>query len=540
MPPGPSDRPMRTRNHAGLLPRYDKWSPAPIWVSTSPNQEDWNRRLLVIDAVSRMLHMVKEDRPTNPAKDGIDDISSSMSDIEVVAINDPVQGGRGGNHPFSVSIRMPGQDSVLHVRGPTREETIDLLILLREGSSKPVLLNLEDHYLKGYKRNEVRKAHPRYSLQRLELYVEWLNSLHVWETRIKVSTLTREMASGLLLCAIMERLVPGTTYQGLHKRPLSRLAAIHNVEQGLAVVWRAARVNNSLIPTAAEIYQGTATRINALIAEIFEVYVLRPIRSKFEDMVRWYNSVLKHYERDLPKVCDLADLWTQFQDGVSLFCVLYHFYGTSLVGMGENSRQVDARKLHARPLDLAQHRSNVQECFILLQAIGIDVVWGVDIWLSYPDADFVLYQLFKVYDHLVEKVCVLPPAQADKPGLVSGPYGLRVTGLLFADGTLEQKAERPEDSPRQVYLGDGSKQTLALLPVCDSQSPLPHFGKGMTLSTPADHVQKVECSGESNRDNFLRRQSVEQKERGWNASIANSTAYRNEDCNSLLALQVST
>jgi len=490
-----------------------------------------------------MLQITKDQKAADISKDGDGSaiISSKVSDIEVIAIND--SGGRdeGRSQPCSISLRIAGQNEPLCVRGATREDTIDLLLFLREHTSKPIMLNLNSCHSTA--RGELvgasaRTMPPRFSLQRLELYVEWINSLRVWESRIDVSSLTQEMASGLLLCAIMEHLVPGTSYQGLHKRPLSRLAAVHNIEQGLAVVWRAAQVNNSLIPAAMEIYQGNAMRVNALIAEIFEVYVLRPIRNKFAVMTRWYNSVLKHYGRALPSGCDLRGLWSHFQDGVSLFCVMYHFHGSSLIGAGNHARYVNPTKVYAKPVGLAQHRSNVQECFYLLQAVGIDVVWGVDIWLSYPDADFVLYQLFKIYEAFVEKVCVLPPAHRDKAGLVSGPNGLRVKGLVFADEGLEVTGPEKSSLPYPVYLGDGTKQSLAILPVCDEPMSVPRLGMGMTLESTADLTMSQGRTGGLIVDSFLRRQFNEQREYGWNASIAETTAYRSEHHHNLLYLQV--
>lgn len=143
-------------------------------------------------------------------------------------------------------------------------------------------------------------------------------------------------------------------------------------------------------------------------------------------------------------------------------------------------------------------------------------------------------------------MCVLPPAHGLKAGLVSGHFGqLRVANLVFADGVLGTEEDEDESAlspPRHVFLGKGVAQTLPLLPVCDSHvvSPtkVPDLSMGMVLG-PLPDKDAASTSSPPTADDYLRRQSAQQQEKGWNKSTASFDINRSEHPHNLLTLRVS-
>lgn len=360
------------------------------------------------------------------------------------------------------------------------------------------LSNLADpQVVGGYLRHDLIKSHlrrPRVSVRKLTQYVRWLNSLHVWPSPVDISSLHEVMCNGLLLCALMKKLVPGTQYKGLNKRPLTRRPAIANLEQALSVIWRSGRVNNTRVPSADEIYNGKTDRIAVLVQEVFDVYVVRDMRKLAPTMMTWFAGVLSQYRRQLGPGCLRAphdDAWAEFQTGTSMFCVLYHFCGPSWVGTGSTAVKVDSRKIYWEPRDLAQHRSNVQQVFKLLEALRIEVLWTVDDWITFPDSDFVLLQLRRIYERFQHSHCVIPPAQGFAVGMSSGENGEPIiVGLDWADkqpasasasasGAVAAGDDASYRAPA-VFLGNGLGQSLAAPPIFDSSEL--HLSPGLFLS----------------------------------------------------------
>ncbi len=340
----------------------------------------------------------------------------------------------------------------------------------------PDSMQLEGGGLLGYNRTELLESHirkPQLSVRRVRQICKWLTSMRIWKSPIDITNLHASVCNGVCLSRLVKKLVPNTEFIHLNEKALSKSAAIGNLEKALGVIWRAKCVNNSRIPTATDIYNGNTYRIATMFQEIFEVYVQRPLMKQAVKVLKWYNNILQQYNRRLPvgvfTESDFQAVWSHFQSGTALFCILYHLYGPILVGQGSTVVKIDPIRMVNEPANLSEYRTNMLYVFSILKALEIDVIWNVMDWLSYPDADFVLLQLTIIYDALKSRQCSLPPAQGINAGVTSGPQGLMVVGMIFSDTVVAGDDENVRASAsmrrnRAVLLGVG-EDPLKLLPV---------------------------------------------------------------------------
>lgn len=325
--------------------------------------------------------------------------------------------------------------------------------------------------VRGYDRKVLLSSKlqkPLYSVRRVKQLCKWITSMHVWERPVVITNLHSEMCSGVLLCNIMKTLVPEIELIHVSEKVLSKRAAIENLEKALGIIWRSNCVNNARIPPASDIFTGNVSKIAVMIQEIFEVYVQRPLYRIASKMLNWYQGILKQYSKPLPTEIfsegDLNGLWGHFQSGFSLFCVLYHLFGNATVGRGASSIRIDSLRMYSEPSNILEYRSNISYCFSILKALDIEVIWDPMDWITYKDTEFIVLQLFYIYDALKEKQCNLPPAQGTSAGVTSGPNGEPlVVGMVFAD-SRPVGTRAIQKKTRSVLLGSGD-DSLALLPI---------------------------------------------------------------------------
>ena len=105
-----------------------------------------------------------------------------------------------------------------------------------------------------------------------------------------------------------------------------------------------------------------------------------------------------------------------------------------MIGEGANVINIDPMRIISKPTNAIEVRSNIIYVFTLLRTLKIEVVWDVMDWITYPDTDFVLLQLFYIYDALKARHCSLAPAMGNTAGVTSGPNGEPlVVGMIFCD-----------------------------------------------------------------------------------------------------------
>ena len=376
-----------------------------------------------------------------------------MKREELAADGDSVEGKSGKKREQRKPrvTRVVGKSTLRDVKPP--EDTI-------EGLGVKV---------KGYNRKELVETHlqkPKFSVRRVKQLCRWVVSLRIWPRPVTITTLHKELCNGLLLCRIMAAIVPGVTFLHLNERPLTKKAAVENLEQALGVVWRSKCVNNFRIPTSEDIYNGNTSKISVLVQEVFEVYVLKPLYAFAPKMFSWYNTILKQYSTPLPEGIftegDLIGLWAHMQNGFAIFCVLYHLFGPVAVGEGLNMVRIDSLRIKRFTNNIKEYRDNISYVFKLLRALDIEVLWDVDDWITYPDTEFIVLQLFIIYESIKGRQCSLPPAQGTSAGVTSGPNGEpMVSGMVYAD-SLE--AANHIQKRCSVLLGSG-EGALPVLPI---------------------------------------------------------------------------
>lgn len=320
------------------------------------------------------------------------------------------------------------------------------------------------------RKKELADSHirrPKYSVRRVSLLCEWINTLHIWPNKVSILTLHKEMVNGVLLAKLVKVLNPEVQFVHLNEKALAKKAAVENLEQALGHIWRSKSLNNSRIPSAEDIYNGDTSKIAILLNELFGVYVQRPLFKLAVKILRWFHNILKQYQRPLPSYVldegDLSGVWPHFQSGTALFCVLYHFFGTITVGSDGDERRLDPLRITGDPKSICDFRDNLRYVFDILHLIGVEVLWTPEDWITNPDSEFMLFQLSFIFERLKLQQCALPPAQGERPGLASGPNGeALVVGLVFNDTPSSLKfVSRQQKAVRLGYDAD----SMPLLPI---------------------------------------------------------------------------
>lgn len=234
----------------------------------------------------------------------------------------------------------------------------------------------------------------------------------------------------------------------------------------------------------SEIFDGHFLKTVCFIFELFDVYVSSGWGGwagvRCRDMLSWYNKVLSQYSRALNEntlgyegTNDNIGTWGEgeggggrererkrergvqgyqgtgvkqispqqhFRTGTDLFCIIYHFFGPTLLFPASSlpcrPLLVDPSRIYFEPLTMSEMRVNVSYVFNLLEVLGVDVMWTVDEWVSIDDPSFCILLLSKVYMLCKDRRCALPLADTltASPGITSGPLGVPyVVGLVFAD-----------------------------------------------------------------------------------------------------------
>lgn len=268
----------------------------------------------------------------------------------------------------------------------------------------------------AYRRKLMREKQRRYKMtpRVLAQYIRWLDTLQVWPAPI--TDLYRELRSGVMLCGIVKVLVPDANFKGMNRKPRTMRPAVNNIEMALSVIWQRGRPNARRMPTAEEIFEGRSERIGWLVRELFQCFVMRPMRNKLRcsNMLRWYQEVLSAYGKQLsdrtaepPYNGDnfSKSLWEDFHDGVNLACIMHYFCGNKGV---PGFSGVDLSLMYLKPEKTEQFESNVTYIFELLSQLGIPLVWTVADFIAFPDESFLLWQIHALYLALSGMKCALP------------------------------------------------------------------------------------------------------------------------------------
>jgi hypothetical protein len=174
------------------------------------------------------------------------------------------------------------------------------------------------------------------------------------------------------------------------------------------------------MPSAAEICEGKSERIGWLIAEIFELFVIKDMRTarRSTPMMKWYSMVLSHYGIRLnERTCSppfkgksFQDaMWKSFRSGTVLACVLHYFCGN------DNGRfpYMDLSRIYFAPKSAKEFHDNVAIVFEVLLRLRMPLLWTVDNFIAFPNEDFLLWQLHALYLMFRDQRCALDVREVD-------------------------------------------------------------------------------------------------------------------------------
>eukprot|EP00767_Chilomastix_cuspidata_P000710 gnl/Chilomastix_cuspidata/1196.p1 GENE.gnl/Chilomastix_cuspidata/1196~~gnl/Chilomastix_cuspidata/1196.p1 ORF type:complete len:564 (-),score=273.02 gnl/Chilomastix_cuspidata/1196:132-1823(-) len=256
------------------------------------------------------------------------------------------------------------------------------------------------------------------SKYRRVLLLRWVESLDVGPV-VDEGNLCAQFKNGLYLIRILQRLDSLHSFVGIRQRPRSASACIANLELALACVWQRS-VRASQMPSSQDLLRASSADVwVGLLNTVFEVYVLRELRKKFRETIRWYQAILARYSRALdvpppPRAAARSDaaadgkrakkppsalaryeregLCRDFQSCVNIFCVL-HAHEQSLFPRARGAPQLSFASVFEHPADAAEVHSNALYVFQKLVDAGIPLFWTAEEWIDAPDAGFVLFQV---------------------------------------------------------------------------------------------------------------------------------------------------
>eukprot|EP00927_Polykrikos_kofoidii_P038658 TRINITY_DN33063_c0_g1_i1.p1 TRINITY_DN33063_c0_g1~~TRINITY_DN33063_c0_g1_i1.p1 ORF type:complete len:809 (-),score=147.38 TRINITY_DN33063_c0_g1_i1:26-2452(-) len=246
--------------------------------------------------------------------------------------------------------------------------------------------------------------------------VNWIN--HIcggclgW-TPVTISSIFDDLRTGLVLCQIVERLLPAADCsKGVARRPKTRTSCIANIDRALAFVWKQG-VRSAQMCSADEIYDRDIRRTVSCLVEVFSVLQmrLREVRLKARAMVAWMQDVLALAGKPLSDQTLVdpygykQELRDDFADGTKVMSLLV---STGVTPLGASSR---LRILCSSEKHFHQNGALVNDA---LTAAGCPVLLSPSEWSAPPNPfpDTLVYQLFVLWQWLQKARMPVGPALA--------------------------------------------------------------------------------------------------------------------------------
>ena len=205
----------------------------------------------------------------------------------------------------------------------------------------------------------------------------------------EAGSLPARLKDGVLLTDLLKGLDPQLNLTGFNRRVLSRGPALANLELVLGAVWRKSALGKCM-PSAQELYEGK--RVFSLLRVIIEVYVLRAMRRRNRDLLRWVQKVLSPYsvavpdrvmDADLDSSAGVAALWKFLLDGVALFCIAHSCWPASLRPAPHSTA------LYYCPQGQEEIEANMLVALACLKELDVPIMISAPEFAACP-ADFIL------------------------------------------------------------------------------------------------------------------------------------------------------
>lgn len=210
--------------------------------------------------------------------------------------------------------------------------------------------------------------------------VNWINSLCIWPC-LTVENVFAELKNGLLLCRLVEQLIPGVKIDGIYQKALARKPSLSNLEKGLAEIHKC-NANRRNLCTSEDLYEGREAPVARFLVEAFETLAVKEIRGRVRRMVADLDQLLVPFDRRLqeatvrdPLGIGSETLVEDFADCTRVMLALHVF---DLVGVE------DIKRLQGQPRSREDFRDNAQILQESFRDLGIPVLLSEEEWAKPP------------------------------------------------------------------------------------------------------------------------------------------------------------
>lgn len=236
--------------------------------------------------------------------------------------------------------------------------------------------------------------------------VRWINYLcggYLGWTPLTPDNLLDDLKTGLVLCRIVERLVPSADFtRGLNMRPKTRKTCVQNIDRALQVVWKQG-INSSQMCTADDFYDGNAKKVIRCLVAMFDVLQmrLREIRLRAREVTNGMQRILQSIRPlSAQTVSDPLGfghhLLSDFADGHRLL--------TLLVAAGKAPPE-DLRLLRGCCVLQDHWLENGEALNNALSTAGCPVLLSPSEWMNPPPPfpDTLMFQIYLIWQVLVKQ-----------------------------------------------------------------------------------------------------------------------------------------
>ncbi|KAK2945760.1 hypothetical protein BLNAU_19316 [Blattamonas nauphoetae] len=304
-----------------------------------------------------------------------------------------------------------------------------------------------------------------------DLLFDWVNALLPSRRQIPRNEI---FFTGEALCELIEKLSSCENdnsnrfkIQGLIKHNTSQISCERNIEKALSYLWSRAPKRKRM-PTARQVFEHNDQRIVVnLLLETFDIFISRPIRTRWKLINGWLNTVLSRFNLSLPdevtKLSKTDERWKFLRTG-TIFCFIASLCSNNPEQHLSKDQQSSfpLSSVFYHPESDSEMISNLSLGFTGLEALKVPVFFTAELFHRSNVPEFILLQLDVIYCELHTEQ--LPPtiiandgANENKITYIADWMNTRSTlgnSVKFADDYRMKRPETEEnlsqsDSPQQ-------------------------------------------------------------------------------------------
>ncbi|CAL1154631.1 unnamed protein product [Cladocopium goreaui] len=248
-------------------------------------------------------------------------------------------------------------------------------------------------------------------------------------TPVEESNFFEDLKTGLVLCKVVERLVPGVdlTTKGIYQKPRTRATCVANIDKALSVAWRTG-VNATNMCSAEDIYDCKVTAATRCVSEIFEALQMRvrEVRTRSREMLVSMNARLSPIGCALSKATltgNCEALVDDFADCTKIMALLVSAGKASVEDLLSLAHRDQTGRLHGAELDTVLEE-NGRILSQVLEANGCPILLAEKEFARppAPSPDTLLLQL-----HFIWRVTLgTPPSPSPDLAALAGAFSTQL------------------------------------------------------------------------------------------------------------------